>query len=247
MSLGFTPVIIAATGGPTNPVGITVTAIAGALYVISKFLPIGAGRKEADYLTDPRTGSQAHAGEALAQVIDYHDAHPELWTPGEIDQVIGAIEKIRDDFVTYAGQFSRAGPGAIQTIRSVTDRLIADRKRERDALEERNGVPMPPTTIGPVRLFLVSSEPYDRIDTGVVGGPLDSKQFQDMQAFYDYARSRHELILEVHDAETAADYLSGAVQLPFNKAIMPPETAASGLPWWAWAGLAYGAKILLFG
>lgn len=250
--LGFAPVIIAATGGPTNPVGITVTLALGAAWVISKFLPIGAGHKEADYLTDHRTGAQTHAGEALSQVIDYHDAHPEIWSPEEIDGVISAIEKIRDDFTGYARQFQRAGPGAIQTIQEIVGRLIQDRLHEKESLhplppqepftEPVTGVQKPMDNN--VRLYLISEEPYHRIDTALADGS-GQIQFMDHPGttaetyFYDYVRANHEKIYRVRDEAEAHAIMNG--QKPVPEGTDPP--GGFGSLGWLLAG-AYAATRL---
>ena len=123
--LGYVSLIVA-TGGPTNPVGIAVTIAAGAATVLSRFLQIGAGREEADYLTDPETGAQTHAGLAMDAVTSEFWNHPETWTPEHIDAVVSALEKIGTDFANYAQQFPRAGPGAIATIWYWINRAIAD-------------------------------------------------------------------------------------------------------------------------
>lgn len=126
MSLGYAPGIIVATGGPTNPVGIAVTIGAGVAWVASKFLNIGAGRNEADYLTDPETGAQTHAGHAMVEIANSFWAQPEAWTDDFVSATVSALRKIGTDFETYASQFSRAGPGAINTIWYWLNRVIAD-------------------------------------------------------------------------------------------------------------------------
>lgn len=123
--LGYVSLIVA-TGGPTNPVGIAVTIAAGAAMVLSRFLQVGAGRTEADYLTNPETGAQHHAGLAMDGVTAEFWNHPESWTSEHIDAVVSALQKIGTDFESYAGQFSRAGPGAIATIWYWINRAIAD-------------------------------------------------------------------------------------------------------------------------
>ena len=124
--LGYISTIAIATGGPTNPVGIAVTIAAGAALVVSRFLHVGAGRTEADYLTDPATGAQTHAGAALDGVTAEFWNHPESWTPEHIDAVVSALQKIGTDFETYAQQFPRAGPGGVRTIWYWVNRAIGD-------------------------------------------------------------------------------------------------------------------------
>ena len=128
MRLGYSPIgeLAIATGGPTNPVGIAVTIAAGAAMVLSRFLKIGAGRTEADYLTHPDTGAQTHAGLAMDAVTSEFWNHPETWTPDHIDAVVSALHKIGTDFEIYASQFPRAGPGGIATIWYWINRAIAD-------------------------------------------------------------------------------------------------------------------------
>ncbi len=233
------------TGGPTNPVGIAVTIAAGVAFVVSRFLHVGAGRKEADYLTDPETGAQTHVGVALAQLIDNYNARPETWSPALIDGVIQAIEKIRDDFTVYAQQFSRAGPGAIETIRAVTSQLINDRQREKARILDRaTEVSRMPN---PVRLFLISA---NKIDTGIVGIPgvdpmSTGYEFPTLEELYAFARANGERIYQVQSAQEAYDIVNGVLPVP-EGSYAPEEGASDGLPWWVWAGIAYGAKVLLF-
>lgn len=126
MSLGYISTIALATGGPTNPVGIAVTIGAGVATVISRFLKIGAGRDEADYLTDPQTGAQTHAGLAMDEITAQFWNQPEAWTDGFVESTVEALEKIGVNFEAYAIQFPRAGQGAIETIWYWIQRAIAD-------------------------------------------------------------------------------------------------------------------------
>jgi len=141
--LGFAPVVVAAAGG-TGPLAPVVIGIAAAAVILPKLLHIGAGRTEADYLTMPPHGAQYVAGQALSDIIDNHylpirDAGQ--LTPAFVDSTIAALEKVRDDFTNYAGQFQRAGPGAIATIRAVVERLIGDRLREKSQIPETSTAP----------------------------------------------------------------------------------------------------------
>lgn len=198
---------IVATGGPTNPVGIAVTIAAGVATVLTRFLKIGAGRAEADYLTDPGTGAQWHAGEALRQLID-EQYLPKLYageaTPGFIQGVIAAIEKIRDDFIEYAKQFARAGPGAIATIRSVTDRLIADRRRELAGLDL-------PAQEGMANMYRLVFEIQPGIIKTMTETGADEAWFEGMPAALDYAALQGETVLYLNSDDDFWAIVNGDV------------------------------------
>lgn len=133
------------------------------------FVHWGEGRTEADHLTKPGSGAQwklEHV--SLPQLINEeylpHLAAGDV-TPEYIQSIIAGIEKIRDDFFVYVnegiqnGTLDKAGPGAIDTIRRVTDRLIADRRAELEALLSAaaaivtpavpSSAPVPPPIEGP--------------------------------------------------------------------------------------------------
>ena len=174
MRLGYIPIgeLAIATGGPTNPVGIAVTIAAGAAMVISRFLKIGVGRTEADYLTHPETGAQTHAGLAMDAVTSEFWNHPEMWTPDHIDAVVSALEKIGMDFEVYALQFPRAGPGGIATIWYWINRAIVDiwgvtpRSTIEPLLTEATPHSFPPITPGSVYLDTPS---YQTANIGGLG------------------------------------------------------------------------------
>jgi hypothetical protein len=167
--LGYAAVIPVAVG--TGPLAPIIIGISLAASILPHFLHIGAGRKEADYLTDPQTGAQIIAGNALADIIAQHMSAEPQWNPDFVQHTISALERVRDQFVDYIEDCiqknvcRRAGPGAIATIVHVVDDiLIPDRQRELQGLLSRE-TPVPP---GPPVIPLPPPTP------GVVTGPSPS-------------------------------------------------------------------------
>jgi hypothetical protein len=90
-----------------------------------------------DYLTNPTTGIQTYAGNALASIISQYE---QIKAAGQLDRdtilaTIEAIERVRQAFEAHVRSLgavfmAQAGTGGINTINSVAARLIADKNNE---------------------------------------------------------------------------------------------------------------------
>lgn len=241
--LGFISLVVTATGGPTNPVGIAVFAASIAAAVLGKFLKHGQGRKEADYLTNPGTG---------AQWILEHETLPELLdieyegikaagalTPHYVETVIQALEKIRDGFFDYVEPFKRAGPGARETIRHVIDDILLPDKRE-DLRQLTAG-----SEKGGAMHRLWFNVPEGAAGPGV-GAHIASVSedgarwawFLTYPELEDFARAQGETLAQLSDfpagEDEAAAIVAGDMEIPTGLQL-------SSIPAWVWAG---GAWIL---
>lgn len=124
---------MAPAAGPAAPLVIA-TALA-ATFLPILFHLIGRGRSEADYLTKPNQGAQwIIENQTLPALIDPYTAIKESGQPFDVSylqNLIAALDHVRDTFVDYAGKLPRAGPGAIATIvHVINDLLIPDVKRQ---------------------------------------------------------------------------------------------------------------------
>lgn len=135
-SLGWASTVIvpvAASSGPAAPIVIAAVAIdAFAAFLVHHF--IGTGRREADFLTKPGQGIQWKLEhEVLPAIIDPYTAAKEsgTLTAPYLDNLVAALEHLRDGFVHNAQVFKKAGPGAIETITHViNDILLPDVKAQ---------------------------------------------------------------------------------------------------------------------
>lgn len=121
-----------AASGPLAPM-----VFAGAVIGQIVLMKVGAGRREADILTNPdpnNLGAQKIVEQSLDMwVWQFYEPRKKagLLTCDDIRTTILAFEKIRDDFAGWVTEqgFTRAGPGAINTINHVVNDILLPDKR----------------------------------------------------------------------------------------------------------------------
>src|ERR1041385_3261900 len=103
--------------------------------------------RDRDYLTNPRTGIQTLAGNALTAIYNQYRAGPWESSPQWIRAAIDAFEQVRAAFeeqvrdtnAIYPFFLQHGGSAAIDTINTWARQLIADRQGELAQLTGGNG------------------------------------------------------------------------------------------------------------
>lgn len=143
---------IAAASGPFAPL-----VFVGSLAANFLFPSFGAGRTEADHLTEPGTGAQWFLEQYHQKLTDEYNA---LKASGGLtisiaEEYRAAYEKALSEFVTYAQQFPRAGPGAIRSVTEATVAHINTINMDITRLQKEGGTRMAVLIVGGIGIGLL--------------------------------------------------------------------------------------------